>query len=79
MGTAVETPLGWQLLDALARAGWSIAVVPAFAGEGVLVIAALNGLEVRHTAAAAAAAAPAVFADCARLARVPGSEQLRIV
>jgi len=57
---------GWAELERLGEAGWTIAVVRAFAG-GVLVIASRNGHEVRRSGESVAAIAQDVFREAVRV------------
>ena len=58
---------GYLLLDELALSGWSIAVFPALAGDGIIVSATRGELEVRRRAERVADVACEVFLEAMRL------------
>ena len=74
-----ESPaFGFELLDLLGRGGWVVAVLPAFAGDGVMVIASRNGYEVRRSGATVAEIAPKVFAEATRVQRLALDEDVQL-
>lgn len=51
LGRALEVvgSPGWAELERIGETGWTVAVVAAFGGGGILVIASRNGHEVRRS------------------------------